>query len=134
MPENENIPERLTAALAEADKARIFVPLEVDAAILTKTKANLSRRRKPTIVPWLAAAAAMMIAAFLMLSRTPKAREDVNRDGRVDVRDALMLARKVSAGQPLRGDWDLNHDGRVDQNDAAVIASQAVKLIKRGPS
>lgn len=128
MLDNENIPEPLIAALREADKGRVFVPPELDSAILAKAKANLGRRRNRTLVPWLAAAAALMIAAFVMFKPTSKAREDVNRDGRVDIRDALVLARKISDGKAQGSVWDINHDGRVDQADVAAIAALAVKL------
>src|SRR4051794_9068636 len=108
--------ERLVAALREADKGRVFVPPEVDAAILARAKANLVFRRKRVVLPWFAAAAAIVIAGLVMLTPKASLREDVNRDGRVDIRDALLLARKVAVGQPLRTEWDLNGDGRVDQN------------------
>jgi hypothetical protein len=131
---DDKVPERLIAALREADKARVFVPPEMDAAILANAKANLTHRQKRVVIPWFAAAAALVIAAFVIFTPGPKAREDVNRDGRVDIRDALLLARKIAAGEMLGSAWDLNHDGRVDQNDAAIIAAQAVKLTRRGAS
>lgn len=134
MPNDDTVPERLIAALREADKGRIFVPPELDAAIMERAKANLARQRSRRIIPWFAAAAAALIAAAVILLSGPKAREDINRDGRVDIRDALLLARKISAGQVLGLDWDLNGDGRVDQSDVVMIASQAVKLTKRGAS
>jgi len=134
MPNDETVPERLLAALGEVDKGRVFVPPELDSAILLKAKANLVRRRRRTVLPWLAAAAAIVIAALVLFTPTPKTREDVNRDGRVDIRDAFLLARKISSGQAIAGDWDLNQDGRVDQDDVAIIAVQAVKLTKRGAS
>ena len=130
MPDDEKVPERLIAALRELDKGRVFVPPEVDAAILAEARANLTRRRKPNVIPWLAAAAAIVIAAFVMFRPAPKFREDVNSDGHVDIRDALLLARKVSDGQALNVEWDFNQDGRVDESDAALIAARAVKLTK----
>jgi hypothetical protein len=125
--DDDKVPERLITALREADKARVFVPPEVDATILAKAKANLAHRRKHIVIPWFAAAAALIIAAFVIFTPGPKARE-------VDIRVALLLARKIAAGDLLGSAWDLNHDGRVDQNDAAIIAAQAVKLTKRGAS
>ena len=127
MPDHDKIPEALISALREADKERVFVPREVDAAILAKANLNLARRKWRT-APWLAAAAALVIAAFVMFTHTPKAREDVNRDGRVDIRDALALARKISSGQAQGSAWDFNRDGRVDQGDVVAIAALAVKL------
>ena len=116
MPDNDRIPEAVIAALREADKGRVFVPPELDAAILAK--ASLARERERRTMPWLAAAAALVIAAFVIFTPTPKAREDVNRDGRVDIRDALVLARKISDGKAQGSVWDFNHDGRVDQAEA----------------
>ena|SRR5687768_7448645 len=134
MANDDQLPEKVMAALRNADKARILVPAELDAAILAKAKANIVRGRRRRIGPWLAAAAAVIIGALVMLQPGPKAREDLNRDGRVDIRDALLLARKISAGQALARDWDFNQDGRVDQRDAAVIAARAVKLSRGGAS
>jgi hypothetical protein len=128
MPNDDTVPERLIAAL------RDFVPPELEAAIIRRATANLTRRRKRVVMPWVAAAAALVIAAFIMLTPTSKAREDVNRDGRVDIRDALLLARKISSGNASAADWDFNHDGRVDQDDTAIVAAQAVRLNKRGAS
>lgn len=129
MPNDERIPEPLVAALREMDKGRVFVPPERDEIILARARAQLVRGRKLRVIPWLAAAAALMIAAFVVLTPGPsKIREDVNRDGRVDIRDALLLARKISDGDAKASAWDLNQDGRVDQNDVGAIAALAVKL------
>src|SRR5262245_46037540 len=128
MANDDRVPEQLIAALREADKGRLFVPPELDAAILAQAKANLVRRRKRLPLPWLAAAAALVIAAFVVFTPARKAHEDVNRDGRVDIRDALALARKISDGSAQASIWDFNHDGRVDQADVAAIVALAVKL------
>jgi hypothetical protein len=128
MAENDQFPEALIAALRKADKARLLVPPELDVAILQKARANIARGRRRKLTPWLAAAAALMIASIVILTPAPKAREDVNRDGRVDIRDALVLARKISDGKAQGLVWDFNHDGRVDQADVAAIAALAVKL------
>ena len=127
MADNDQIPEALIAALREADKARLLIPPELDAAILERARANIARDRR-RITPWLAAAAALMIAAIVMFTPARKAREDVNRDGRVDIRDALVLARKIADGKAQGSVWDINHDGRVDQADVVAIAALAVKL------
>ena len=128
MADNDQLPEVVIAGLRKANKGRVFVPPELDAAILEKARANIGRRRKQRITPWLAAAAALMIAAFVIFTQSPNAREDVNRDGRVDIRDALALARKISDGKAQGSAWDFNHDGRVDQADVVAIAALAVKL------
>jgi hypothetical protein len=54
--------------------------------------------------------------------------EDVNGDGRVDIRDALVLARKLRAGGPLEGGWDLSGDGVVDRTDVERIAWLVVSV------
>jgi len=65
-------------------------------------------------------------------SRAPSrlVREDVNRDGKVDIRDALLLARKLELREPVSPALDINGDGRVDRRDAEAIAVQAVRLDK----
>ena len=134
MPNDDQIPERLITALREMDNGRVFVPPELDAAVLAKAKARLARGRKRSMMPWLAAAAALVIAAFVLftdrgsVSRSASKREDVTHDGIVDIRDAMLLARKISEGRAQGSVWDLNHDGRVDQGDVAALAALAVKL------
>jgi hypothetical protein len=134
MPNDDQIPERLITALREMDQGRVFVPPERDAALLAKAKAQLAHRRKRQFIPWLAAAAALVIAAFVLftdrgsVSRSASKREDVNHDGIVDIRDAMLLARKISEGRAQGSVWDLNQDGRVDQGDVAALAALAVKL------
>ena len=62
------------------------------------------------------------------------AREDINRDGRVDILDAFQLARELGSGQKPAPGLDLNGDGVVDSRDVEIIAVQAVKLGKGGRS
>ena len=54
--------------------------------------------------------------------------EDVNHDGKLDILDAFLMARKVAANEPLTKEWDFNHDGTVDTKDVDVVALAAVKL------
>jgi len=54
--------------------------------------------------------------------------EDVNHDGKLDILDAFLVARKVAAHEPLTKEWDFNHDGIVDSKDVDVVAFAAVKL------
>jgi hypothetical protein len=58
----------------------------------------------------------------------PPGEADVNGDGRVDIRDALVLARKLRAGGPLEGGWDLSGDGVVDRVDVDRIARLVVAV------
>jgi hypothetical protein len=60
---------------------------------------------------------------------------DVNRDGAVDILDALVLARHLdadAAGRPAIPNADLNTDGAVDLRDVDAIAQAAVRLEGRG--
>jgi len=62
------------------------------------------------------------------------AREDLNRDGKVDILDAFMLAKKLQALHVSDPNLDINRDGIVDRRDAEAIAAHAVSLEKRGHS
>jgi Dockerin type I domain len=61
-------------------------------------------------------------------------REDLNHDGKVDILDAFMLAKKLQGAPVLERTLDLNGDGVVDQRDVEIIAVHAVSLEKRGRS
>jgi hypothetical protein len=135
------VPPKLAEALEALHKERLFVPPQVDEMILARAQAHLAgvarrRARRRLLVPWMAAAASVAVAAWVsqtLLYRqqpTPPGsfvtREDVNGDGRVDILDAFMLAREIErtdARQP-----DLDGDGRVDKRDVDVVAARAVKL------
>ena len=54
--------------------------------------------------------------------------EDVNRDGKLDMLDAFLVARKVAANESLTKEWDFNQHGAVDTKDVDVVAFGAVKL------
>jgi hypothetical protein len=83
-------------------------------------------------------AAACLLLAFLTISVVRQngpsayAREDVNRDGRVNILDAFQLAREIRSGTELPRALDVNGDGVVDQADAEAVAAEAVSLEKKG--
>jgi hypothetical protein len=62
------------------------------------------------------------------------AREDVNRDGKVDILDAFMLAKKLQGAAFSDPNLDLNDDGVIDHRDVETIAAHAVSLEKKGRS
>ncbi|HEX8522973.1 MAG TPA: dockerin type I domain-containing protein [Tepidisphaeraceae bacterium] len=111
----------------------------VDDAIVNAARAQLlSRRRRTTLyrVGSLAAAAAVILFALqLGLLRSHHAApqplavaaQDLNQDGRVDILDALYLARALERAQS-QASWDFNRDGQVDRKDADAIAASAVRL------
>jgi hypothetical protein len=62
------------------------------------------------------------------------AREDINRDGHVDILDAFQLARQLQSGVEQARALDFNGDGLVDHSDADALATRAVSLEKGGRS
>jgi hypothetical protein len=89
---------------------------------------------------WAAVAACLALAVWLGVrfsnptGTRPFAREDINRDGRVDVLDAFALARQINTGEILDLSGDVNGDGRVDRADVNAIAARAVSLAQAGPA
>jgi hypothetical protein len=74
------------------------------------------------------------LAAFLVQRNLPSgyAREDLNRDGLIDIRDAFQLARELESGRAQAPALDFNGDGAVDRADADAIAAEAVSLARTG--
>src|SRR5437667_11850720 len=94
-------PEPLKRALVALQKERIFVSPAVDEAVLGAARRHLSRaeaprRFWPSWAPWAAAAASVVLlgvfvpAFFKASSSREYSREDINRDGRVDILDAFV--------------------------------------------
>jgi hypothetical protein len=140
--QNEADEPQLPARLSEDLKALYappqVIPPRVDDAILAHARehlASLARSRRIVHFPrWLAAAAVVALAAVLSSlwfsnRRLPEVtREDINRDGRVDVLDAFALARRLQQGAATDRLFDINGDGVVDQKDIDAITTRAVKL------
>ncbi len=55
-------------------------------------------------------------------------RSDINGDGRVDILDAFLLAKRVEAREAFDTAWDITGDGLVDRRDVAALAAAAVRL------
>lgn len=93
---------------------------------------GLRLRTRRRMAAWSGALAALALGGLLAsLMLSPGAREvagDLNGDGRVDVLDALVLARRVERGESLQTAFDFNRDGVVDGGDARQLAAQAVAL------
>jgi len=135
-------PESLVRDLRAVYRHDADVPREVDEAILRMARRQLVRRPRVLVLRWAAAAAmaaCVLIAVLLSVpgSRTPVpagagrlalAREDLDRDGRVDILDAFALAQAIEGGKEHRADWDVNGDGRVDRSDVDAVAMAAVRL------
>jgi hypothetical protein len=142
-PDEPAAPAGLADALRAAYGRGPGVPAEVDQAILDRARRQFAARAR--FRPWLigirlgaglAAAAGLALAAWLILPRTaaPSTRTalalrgDADGDGRVDIVDALRVARSIGHTSTVAPAWDANADGRLDQRDVDAIASTAVRL------
>jgi len=131
-------PAKLAAALKAGSRRKIFVPPTIDEAILKAARAQLRPATKPNVfrlprwILWPALVGACAAAALIVHIMTPMqfAREDLNRDGKVDILDSFALARELKHGGSLPAFLDVNGDGVVDDRDVNAIASQAVALGK----
>ena len=128
--------QRFIQRLKSLHRREVTVPVDVDAAILNKAREHLQGLDKGRrILPfprWLAAAAAVVLVAtvagvWFQKRPVPFAREDLDRNGRVDVLDAFWLARKVQQGA-VSTEFDLNGDGVVNARDIDAVVIRAVKL------
>lgn len=157
-PDDASAPAALQAALAGLYRNRIAIPREVDEAVLSAARGRL--RSEPgtwrqavrvlaeagrQVRAWLQrpllrwgtatvfAVLAIALVTLLLPPRTPELAADFNRDGVVDILDALALARAVEAGTFLTAQFDLNGDGVINRADADRVAALAVALDGRGP-
>jgi hypothetical protein len=106
---------------------------------------SISGSKEVRLIRWLAAAAAVLLLAAVanQVLRRPAeqpnsgpitAREDINRERRIDILDAFALARQLKSGTKPNATMDVNGDGVVDERDVTALAAQAVKLEKGGNS
>jgi len=136
-------PEKLVTALRDLSGTRVFVPPNVDEAVLVQARRRLqavARRqsRIVTLAPWMAAAASFVLLAWLAQTLIRSwtavppiiAHEDIDRNGHVDILDAFTLARQIETGKALN--LDINGDGVVDRQDIDAVAAKAVRLEKGG--
>jgi len=142
-------PPRLVSALKRLPPAPVFIPPTADEAVLRAARKHLEGPRRSRLewfrfVPWVAAAAAIVLLALLpQFFKRPApgpaggsafARWDLNHDGQVDILDAFALARQLKRGGTSNLQWDVNGDGVVDERDVAAIAARAVRLERGGHS
>jgi len=144
--EEPKAPAKLVATLKEPPSRRVFVPPAVDQAILAAARRHLAEpsQARPSwwrgwfVWPAFATAFVVLLGLGYLLTRPSDsakfAREDLNRDGSVDILDAFQLARETQAGARPVAAHDLNKDGQVDRRDAEFIATLAVRLGKGGKS
>ena len=142
-------PRRLVEGLRSVYGARVDVPPAVDRAVLSQARGRLARGGRVLPVRRWAMAGALVAAVVLVVGfgligpgllpdRSPAPplgaalpREDVDRNGRVDILDAFTLARRVESAGELDLEWDMNADGLVDGEDVDRVALAAVRLDRR---
>ncbi len=133
------------------------IPLTTDQAILARTRRqSVGRRRKRLLVRWAvppaAAAAVIMWVVFNpfvtpdvddsphfeasgpLATRQPADHRDIDGNGRVDILDALALARSIKDNHVAQQPWDFNGDGLIDRKDVDTVAQSAVRLNKGASS
>lgn len=151
--EEPKAPAKLVAALKEPSARRMFVPPSVDSAVLKASRQHFASAacsfspsageraggmfarilRQWLLWPTVATACIALAGLAYFVSKTSHqqfVREDLNRDGRVDILDAFQLARETQSGAKPVATVDLNNDGLIDRRDAELIATHAVKLEK----
>ena len=145
-------PKALRDDLAALYGGAVPVPPAVDAAVVaTGRRIQAIRRRTRSALRWAGVAAAAAAAIFLLAIHLGPAREpaapapqrpapavaealpvfnkaDINRDGRVDILDAFLLAKRLVAGRKPKPEWDFDGDGLVDRRDVDALAAAAVRL------
>jgi hypothetical protein len=108
-------PAKWIEALQELQPARPGVPAAVDEAILAQSRAHLQAVQPARIIPLpgllaMAAAFVLGIGLIFLLHRegsrpVTQARGDIDRNGQVDILDALPWRENSSKGRPERRVW-----------------------------
>ncbi len=103
---------------------------EATALFRPSRKAHRTPRRPTIWHKWLPLAASIAIAGLILYFSIPRKPQqaDLNRDGIVDIVDALVLAEKLRDGEGR----DINGDSSIDERDAAEIATRSVDLERSG--
>lgn len=134
-------PQELVDDLRALYSADLPVPGDVDRAVARMAHRRLAARGRAPAALWrlapLAAAATVLLAlgawGLLQAPTGPASlalRQDVDGNGRVDILDAFLVARRIESGPRPPKAWDVNGDGVVDQADVDAIARAAVALKK----
>ena len=133
------------------------IPPTTDHAILAGIRRqSVGRRRKRLLLRWAvppaAAAAVIMWVVFnpfvtpdlddsphfessgTLATRQLADHRDIDGNGRVDILDALTLARSIKDNRATEQRWDFNGDGLIDRKDVDTVAQSAVRLDKGASS
>ncbi len=141
-PDDLHLPDELAERLSAMQDGRVFVPPDVDRAVLDAASEYFGQEPAVTRRLWLryvgpiAAAAMIGLGVWIawpgMSPKTvqpkPVVRGDADQNGTVDILDAFAIARVIDAGQSAPPGWDFNADGKIDRDDVAVVAGLAVSV------
>ena len=112
-------------------------PGELDVSVMAQYRRSRTHR---TRLRWLRYAAAAMVlltvGLFVVQDRSSSDQQgqvaagpmDIDRDGSVNILDALRLAQQLPTAQELSAQWDFNSDGAIDRRDVDIVAYRAVRL------
>lgn len=142
LPDDPVPPDWIAQLRAAAAHPGFAAPASLDDSVLNAASPILRRRRWSrrafTAAPLAAAAGlALAVALWPTFTQSPSRRSspltaavghDLNTDGRIDMLDALVLARALSGTGAGR---DLTGDGAIDQHDVDALAGEAVRLDRR---
>lgn len=136
-------PQGLISDLKTLYGPQAAIPPAVDEAVLARARREMVRRRRRRLVlRWAlppAAAAALILwfvgSPFIAPDVGPRSMEvastqDIDGNGRVDILDALALARSIQTDRTADQPWDFNGDGVIDHHDVDTVAQAAVSLDK----
>ncbi len=151
------VPPALVRDLRALQAPPSAIPPTTDEAIFARARRQMSGRRRSRLlvrwaVPPAAAAAVIMWVVFNPLvtpdvddspnieaadpvaTRQIADHRDIDGNGRVDILDALALARHIKDNRVAEQPWDFNGDGAIDRRDVDTVAQSAVRLSKGASS
>ena len=132
-----NIPdlsEEMQVELRKEFTTEAKLPFEVGQTVLAGARAHFAdiKSRKNSPLRWLRYAAASLILAasvfFVLQSSQTLSPQDVNRDGNVDILDAMTLAIHIRDNGSYAKLWDYNNDNHLTETDVQIVANKAVEL------
>ena len=150
-------PSELIDHLHTLYAAKTRVPPAVDEAVLAHARVQMMARGRRRVLRWAvppAAAAAVILWVVFNPFATPDReiqplassgqrqgltdevalRRDIDGNGRVDILDALALARSIKDNRVTDQPWDFNGDGAINRQDVDAVAQSAVRLNKGASS
>jgi hypothetical protein len=128
--------------LRSAYEPKRNVPADFDRAIMNEARKHLSKNHsRLKFARWAVSAAAAAVVVFAFVHNydggghadspgVAFAIEDIDRNGRVDILDAYVLARSLKSAGAVDQKWDVNADGVVNGKDIDAVAASAVRLKK----